>query len=76
MPSRNKGNHIDRPSFDELISLKEASKFCDLSPDHLRRLAEKGEIWARKIGRNWVTTKASVQEYLARNVKPGPKKVD
>jgi len=76
MPSKNTGNHINQPTFDELISLQDASKFCGLSPDHLRRLAEKGEIWARKIGRNWVTTKASVQDYLARDVKPGPKKID
>ena len=30
-------------------------------------------LWGTKIGRNWVTTEQAVQEYLARDRKPGPK---
>lgn len=63
-----------QPSFDELIPLNEAAKLSGLSHDHLRRLAGQGDIWAKKIGRNWVTTEAAVREYLARNRKTGPKK--
>lgn len=31
---------------------------------HLRKLAQRGELEARKIGRNWVTTRRAVREYL------------
>lgn len=59
----------------ELISLKDASIFCGLSPDHLRRLAEQGKLRAQKIGRNWVTTKEAVEEYIKNRKPPGrPKK--
>jgi excisionase family DNA binding protein len=63
----------DQPRLDELIPLNEASELCGLSPDHLRRLIREGELWGKKIGRNWVTTKKAIDEYLARNRKPGPK---
>ena len=46
------------------LSLREASDIFGLSADHLRRLAEQGKIDSRKIGRNWVTTKGAVKEYL------------
>jgi excisionase family DNA binding protein len=61
------------PTLDDLISLSEAAEICGLSPDHLRRLIREGELWGKKIGRNWVTTKLAVDEYLALNRKPGPK---
>lgn len=63
----------EQPSLDELISLKEAADFSGLSPNHLRLLVGKGEIWGKKIGRNWVTTKEAVIEYKARDIRPGPK---
>jgi len=58
---------------DELITLKEAAKFCGLSHDHLRRLAGRGDLQAKKIGRDWVTTERAVREYLAQDRRPGPK---
>jgi len=63
-----------QPSIDELISLKDAAEFSGLSHDHLRRLAGQGEIWAKKIGRNWLTTEQAIKEYLSRNRRPGPTK--
>jgi len=63
----------DQPSLNDLISLKNAAKLSELSHDHLRRLAGQGEIWAVKIGRNWVTTEQAVNEYLARGKRPGRK---
>jgi hypothetical protein len=74
MPDSKQGNSDDQPRLDELISLHEAAKISGLSHDHLRRLAGQGDIWAKKIGRNWVTTEMAVREYLARNRKPGPKR--
>jgi excisionase family DNA binding protein len=59
----------------ELISLKEASELYGLSSDHLRLLAEQGKFKAQKIGRNWVTTRKAVEEYLKNRRIPGrPKK--
>jgi len=49
---------------EELISLSEAAGIAKLTPQHLGHLARKGHLRARKIGRNWVTTKAAVLEYL------------
>ena len=63
----------DQPGLDELITLSEAAQLSGLSSDHLRRLVRQGDLWGKKIGRNWVTTTAAVQEYIARDRKPGPK---
>ena len=49
---------------EELIPLSEAAAISGFSPDHLSLLARKGKLRARKIGRNWVTTRAAVEEYL------------
>jgi excisionase family DNA binding protein len=63
-----------QPPIDELISLKDAADLSGLSHDHLRRLAGQGKIWAKKIGRNWLTTEQAIKEYLACNKRPGPRK--
>jgi hypothetical protein len=62
------------PDLSELISLVEASKFSGLSTSHLRLLVSRGNIWGVKLGRNWVTTAQAVEEYLARDRRPGPKR--
>ena len=62
-----------QPGLDELIALKEAAKLSGLSHDHLRRLAGRGDLQAKKIGRDWVTTVRAVREYLAQDRRPGPK---
>ena len=67
-------NQLGSSGLDELISLREASGLSGLSPDHLRRLAGRGDLWAKKIGRDWLTTIRAVEEYLARDRHPGPKK--
>ena len=65
----------DQTSINDLISLSEAAKLSGLSHDHLRRLAGQGEIWAKKIGRNWITTKQAVMKYMENKRSPGrPKK--
>ena len=63
-----------QPPIDELISLKDAAELSGLSHDHLRRLAGQGKIWAKKIGRNWLTTEQAVKKYLFLNKRPGPRK--
>lgn len=69
-------DHNYQPSLDELIPLSKAAEISGLSHDHLRRLAEQGDIWAKKLGRNWVTTEQSIKEYIALDRRPGPKKQD
>jgi len=49
---------------EELISLSEAAAISGLSLKHLGLLARDGKLRARKIGRNWVTTRKAVKEYL------------
>lgn len=61
--------------FENLISLTEAAGICGLSPDHLRRLSEQGKLKAQKIGRNWVTTKQALTDYMDnKNPRGRPKK--
>ena len=50
---------------DELISLTQAAEMFGLAADYLRQLVLRGRLKARKIGRNWVTTAADVQAYIA-----------
>ncbi len=48
----------------ELISLAEASERYGFSTAYLRELARKGRLTAKKVGRDWVTTPADVEEYI------------
>ncbi len=62
-----------QPGLDELVSLSEAANRTGLSASHLRLLVRRGEVWGKKVGRNWLTTEQAVREYLAHEHKPGPK---
>ena len=62
-----------RPYADELITLPAAAELSGHTPTHLGLLARHDELWAIKIGRDWLTTEAAVQAYLAREIKPGRK---
>jgi len=62
-----------QPSLDELISLSKAAEISGLTQPHLALLVRQRKLWGQKISRNWVTTENAVQEYLARDRKPGPK---
>jgi len=62
-----------QPGIDDLITLQEAAQISGFTTRHLRKLAINGDIWAKKLGRNWLTTVQAVEEYLARERKPGPK---
>jgi hypothetical protein len=63
----------DQPSLDQLISLRDAGELSGLSTSQLRLLVSRGDIWGVKLGRNWVTTAQAVEEYMARDRRPGPK---
>src|SRR3989344_179792 len=46
------------------ISLADASKSCSYSQDYLSLRARQGKLKAIKDGRNWVTSKAWLEEYI------------
>ena len=73
MPDKVHENDEYQPRWNELITLHEAAKLSGLSPNHLRRLVSEGDIWGRRLGRDWFTTEKAVKEYLARDRRPGPK---
>ena len=73
--SEEKGE-ADQPRLDELIPLAKAADISGLSQGHLSLLIREGKLWGTKLGRNWVTTKKAVREYLARDRRPGPKSKD
>ena len=73
MPGSKKKSGSVQPRLEELITLSEAAEQSGLSPNHLRFLVSSGEIWGKKLGRNWFTTAQAVREYLARDRRPGPK---
>ncbi|MBN1315799.1 MAG: helix-turn-helix domain-containing protein [Anaerolineales bacterium] len=73
MTNQNRKRIPDQFSLDDLIPLGEAAELSGLSPNHLRLLVGRGDIWGVKIGRNWVTTIEAVQKYLSQDRKPGPK---
>ncbi len=59
-------------SVDEFIDLKMASQLAGIAPVTLRTQAEKGRLWAIRLGGQWVTTRERLQQYLdsrAKNVK-------
>jgi hypothetical protein len=64
---------ISKSDLDELISLTAAAELSGLSQSHLRLMARKGVLWGKKMGRDWFTTARAVNEYLARDRRPGPK---
>ena len=76
MTSSKTGDNKFQPSLGDLISLRQAAKLSGLSPNHLRLLVGKGEIWGKKIDHYWVTTEKAVREYLARGLRPGRPKKD
>ena len=73
MPDEDREGGEYQPRWNELITLQEAAKLSGLSDGHLRLLAGQGDIWARRLGHNWFTTEKAVNEYLARDRRPGPK---
>ncbi len=55
----------------ELITLSQAAEAYGYSSDYLRRLAEKGRLKARKLGRQWLTTSEDVESFIVSREKRG-----
>lgn len=54
---------------ENLITLAEATKYCQYSQAYLGKLAKEGKLEAIKVKRNWLTTKKAVMEYVRRHKK-------
>lgn len=57
---------------ERLLSMHEASKMTGYHQDYLGQVARSGKLKARKMGRNWFTTKLAVDMFLGRV--PDPEK--
>ncbi|HYC79608.1 MAG TPA: hypothetical protein VEC17_01120 [Candidatus Binatia bacterium] len=50
----------------EFLSMHQASKMTGYHQDYLGQLARSGKLEARKVGRNWFTTKYAIDKMLGR----------
>src|SRR3989344_6832933 len=60
----------------KVISLAEAAKLSTYNQDYLGSLIRKGEIKAQKIGRGYFTTEEEVKNFLLKQKKLSPEKID
>ena len=60
-------------SFDDLITIHEASEYSGLSDRHIRLLLARGKVRGKKLGHDWVITKNCIDEYLKQEHKRGRK---
>ncbi len=51
-------------SLDEFINLRTASELSKIAPVTLRTQADKGKLWAIRLGRQWITTRDRLQQYI------------
>ena len=59
---------------EDYISVKEASERYGLSGQRIRQVLATGIVQGRKFGITWAIDVKSLEDYLAKNRKPGPKK--
>lgn len=52
-----------------LIPLSQAAKESALTPEYLNFLSRSGKLKAEKIGRNWLTTRKWIKEFISSNGK-------
>ena len=66
MPDNNNdaADHTPDPlAVGELISLAQAADLSGFTYNFLKEIAQSGKLKAKKIGRNWATTEAAIEEY-------------
>jgi excisionase family DNA binding protein len=59
------GDRPDPLTIGELISLQEAAAYAGITKDTLHNYVKRGRVRARKLGWQWVTTQAAIDEYVA-----------
>ncbi len=68
-------SHTDPLTVGELISLQQAAEYAGLSKGSLYNYAMRGRLKAKRVGVQWVTTRAAVDAYLqSRSIENIPKK--
>lgn len=66
---------VDPLTVGELIPLQEAAEYAGLTRDSLQSYIRRGRLSAKKLGSQWVTTRAAVDQYLqSRDFDSIPKK--
>ena len=58
---------------EEWITTSEAARIIGVSRDHVSYLLRTGQLRGKKFARDWMVAKNSVEEYAAKERKPGPK---
>jgi excisionase family DNA binding protein len=64
------GRHEFRPAeppaaLPDVLTLEEAAELLQANPEDVRRLAERGDLPGRKLGRAWRFSRAAVLAWLA-----------
>ena len=62
-------NPIQDLRIDSLISISDAASITSYSPEFIRMLARGGKLQAVKIGRDWMTTRDAILDYLHKQQK-------
>jgi hypothetical protein len=62
------------PATDDWISLPAAAQLADVSDKWMRCLVEKGRVKGRKVGRNYVVSRASAAAYVRTTNQGRPRK--
>lgn len=55
---------------DEVLTIRETASFLKLSDQHVRRLAEAGELPGRKLGDRWRFSRQALLRHLEGEVEP------
>lgn len=55
----------------DLITLKEAAEYSGFSHNYLRKLVIRGRLKARKLGRQWLTTKEALDRFIRSRQRKG-----
>ncbi len=55
---------LNQNSSDEVLTIREAAGFLKLSDQHVRRLAEAGELPGRKLGDRWRFSRHALLRHL------------
>lgn len=63
-----KRNDLDK---NRLISLADAANIYGFSQNYLRQLIHRDRLQAEKVGGVWLTTRASIEEYIEGRQKRG-----
>ena len=54
----------EEPKVSELITMREAARYCGRSHGHIKSYAQSGKLRAWKVGMQWLTTKKAVDHFF------------